>query len=244
MLHSFLALFPKASAYAYDMSGHNAALFSGVAQEFYTSLGEIKQKFDFISAVYCVEHFSDVKKEILAIRELLEEEGVLMVQVPDIEQNLWDIFTYDHIHHFSKESLLSLLCSLGFDAVFPSVQLDRGITLLAKKAARNRGIKFSLEYASSRLNAHLRKLDSIIESGLEVAVFGSAVNSTFIGGYLQNSLAVFLDEDDRKVGKQHLGVEITHPSAWDRNKKVIMPYGNLKDKVQAKYHFKTMVEVF
>ncbi|MCI5968199.1 methyltransferase domain-containing protein [Helicobacter sp.] len=242
MLQSFLALFPKSSAYAYDVSSHNRALFAEVAKEFYTSLNAIKQKFDFISAVYCVEHFCEVKKEILAMRELLNDDGVLMVQVPDIEQNLWDIFTYDHIHHFSRDSLRNLLCPLGFCVMFPSVQLDRGITLLAKKDGKSLGKSSSFVYPKERIQAHFSVLDRIVESGEKVAVFGSAINSTFIAGYLEGSLAAFLDEDVRKIGKEHLGVRIIPPSAWD--KKVIMPYGHIKDKVQAKYHFNAMVEVY
>lgn len=244
MLHSFKDFFPGAEIYAYDVSKHNAALFEGIAKYFWTDFETIDERFDFISAVYCLEHIYDVKEVILKIRSLLNDDGILMVQVPNIEQNLWDIFVYDHIHHFSVDSLCSLLSSLGFDVIVPDRQIDRGITVIAQKTKITSclNIHNHFTYSCDKLYKNLKILDVIVENKEKVGVFGSSINSTFIGGYLEESLEVFLDEDFRKIGKKHLGVKIISPR--DYNGKVIMPYQSILDKMIVKYNFKNIVGIF
>lgn len=245
MLHSFVAFFPQASVYAYDVSSHNYGYLSRIAKKFWSDFESIDEKFDFISMIYCLEHIFDVKKEILRIKELLEDEGVLMVQVPNIAENLWDIFVYDHIHHFSVNVLACLLETLGFSVTFPKDQMDRGITILAKKSNNARltlEAKKTFLYPHKRLQKNLKVLEGIVENKEKVAVFGSAINSTFIGEYLGDSLEVFLDEDERKIGKTHLKVKIIHPVKFEG--KVVMPYGgNIIERIKAKYSF-PFIEVY
>lgn len=245
MLHSFVALFPDANIYAYDVSSHNCELLSQIAKKFWNNFEAIDEKFDFISMIYSLEHIFDIKKEILRVKELLEDEGGLMVQVPNIQENLWDIFVYDHIHHFNTNVLAFLLETLGFSVAFPKYQMDRGITILAKKsknATPTLEQKNTFLYPHKRLQKNLKILDDIVNNGEKVAVFGSAINSTFIGEYLGDSLEVFLDEDERKIGKTHLNVKIVHPASYMG--KVVMPYGGgIIKRIKEKYSF-SMIEVF
>lgn len=99
--------------------------------------------------------------------------------------------------------------------------------------------KFS--YPCKRLQRNLKVLDDIKKSGKKVAVFGSAINSTFVGEYLGDSLEAFLDEDVRKVGKTHLNVKIMPPANYIG--KVVMPYGGIIDRIKEKYSF-PLIEVY
>lgn len=91
MLHSFIALFPNANIYAYDVSSHNCELLSQIAKKFWSNFEAIDEKFDFISMIYCLEHIFDIKQEILRVKELLNDEGVLWCKFP-ILQKTYGIF--------------------------------------------------------------------------------------------------------------------------------------------------------
>lgn len=100
------------SAYSIDVS---ASLQEIVAIE----------RFDVVTMWHSLEHIADLHGTIARIRELLKENGLLLIAVPNFKS--WDALHYGlfwagydvprHLYHFSKESLAGLLQGYGFSLI-------------------------------------------------------------------------------------------------------------------------------
>jgi SAM-dependent methyltransferase len=77
------------------------------------------EKFDLIILSHVLEHFVEPDKNLSQIRNLLKNDGLLYILVPNFLHtgNLYYQFTLPHIFYFSKNSLISLLLSKGFKIV-------------------------------------------------------------------------------------------------------------------------------
>ena len=68
------------------------------------------------------------------IKALLNNNGYVVFQVPDIDNNPYDFTIYDHVFHFSKLTLKNTLKSYGFDILEINNQIiKKEIICIAKK---------------------------------------------------------------------------------------------------------------
>ena len=76
------------------------------------------------------------------IKALLNNNGYVVFQVPDIDNNPYDFTIYDHVFHFSKLTLKNTLKSYGFDILEINNQIIKEIICIAKKDEKNKKINF------------------------------------------------------------------------------------------------------
>lgn len=82
------------------------------------------EEFDVVTCLDVIEHVSSPKMLLKEIHRILKENGILCLVTPDISsmlsrimgENWWHIRP-DHIYYFSKETLVLLLESQGFEVV-------------------------------------------------------------------------------------------------------------------------------
>ncbi len=88
-----------------------------------TSFEELKlnNKFDVVSMITVIEHLYDPKKCLLKIKELLNDNGYLFIEIPDSQFPRYDILpdylAFEHLHHWTKVSFTNLLNITGFEIV-------------------------------------------------------------------------------------------------------------------------------
>ena len=93
--------------------------------EVITDLKATKQKVDIITAWHVIEHVSELKKTIKLLKKKLNEDGLLIIAVPNI--NSYDSIHYKehwaaldvprHLYHFSQESFGTLLAKTKLQLV-------------------------------------------------------------------------------------------------------------------------------
>ena len=73
--------------------------------------------YDLIVAFHVLEHITDPVGELVAWRELLAPDGVLMIEVPNRAGHPLLVTDRhpEHLHHFTTSSLVALLGACGFD---------------------------------------------------------------------------------------------------------------------------------
>jgi len=93
-------------------------------KEIYASINDIKaiKEFNVITLWHVLEHIHDPVKTLLKIKELLKDEGILIIAVPNHEsydakyyKETWAAYDVPrHLYHFSKTALNNLLQETGF----------------------------------------------------------------------------------------------------------------------------------
>ena len=97
--------------FGYDKYKKNSTIFEKnlISKIYKDNIFQTKIKFDIIISFFVLEHILDTEEYFNKIERLLTNNGILFLQVPDIENNPYDFIIYDHVFHFSKSSLINLL---------------------------------------------------------------------------------------------------------------------------------------
>ncbi|GER92349.1 hypothetical protein A45J_0064 [hot springs metagenome] len=81
---------------------------------------ETDLRFDIVTICDALEHFSHPKNVLLKIRNLLKDEGIVLIEIPDIfkpHKSVLGFFSNAHLFTFSPNSIKNLLDITGFDIV-------------------------------------------------------------------------------------------------------------------------------
>lgn len=99
---------------------------------------DLNQKFDLITMSHVLEHLLNPKETLIEINKHLTPGGIILIEVPSIDNLLNGAYNYDflkyfqnmHIHHFTIESLKNLFCEIDMDILY----VDSKTRLIAKKS--------------------------------------------------------------------------------------------------------------
>jgi len=210
------------------------------------------EKFDVITMWHSLEHIEDPAGTLNHIKKLLRDDGILIIQVPDIMRNPYDLSVIDHCSHFSKGSLERLLISAGLDIRLDARDLIYNCLTLAAGIKDNIPRKRNVP-ADKNTGRQLFYLNEIInyftmETGSKnYYIFGSGGASACIYSQMPRKPLFFIDEDDNKMGKKLDGVEIISAGAAKENSIVLLPFfkdmavkiiENIKNGVSKKFNFR------
>jgi len=152
-------------------------------------LADVDDKFDVITMFHVMEHIPDPVKTFKKLYDLLNEDGSLFIEVPNIEsfsQSPTNTFFKAHIHYFSAITLIA--CASQY---FVSVDLDNSGNNISILFNRRSSIKeFELP----------KKLD--IEASMALIIQKSWFNYIFKGkGYLKALNRVRVIIQDSRLAK-------------------------------------------
>lgn len=209
MLRSLFTINPDYKLYANDLNKNAILELEAIPSfcGFFDSLENLEQKFDLITMVHVLEHINDTEKFLNLVSSLLKPNGILLIQIPNISQNIFDIFVYDHISHFDKSRVEKLLLKFFKYVVFPQKQINKEITVFASnkrsfKINKLDNIQDEQKFEISRIDEVFDMMESVKEN---ISVFGTSPICTFFGAILGDRLLNFYDEDLNKQGKINLG---------------------------------------
>tara|TARA_B100001142_G_C14338739_1_gene656941 strand:- start:204 stop:1346 length:1143 start_codon:yes stop_codon:yes gene_type:complete len=194
---------------------------------------EIKEKdFDYIFMFHVLEHFNDPRSAILKAKELLNNQGRIVVEVPNFsyESRHRPDYTFFHMHIslFTQVSLKTFMSRQGLNgSKFIKVK-DVLLAEFSKEIHSNRDnhledgltnlsiVQSNIDKCSSKLKSIFTKLQN-----QNTAIFGGGGASTlFLYNYpfLFDHVGYALDNDPRKIGRS-LGngsIPIVSPTEIDK----------------------------
>jgi|SaaInlStandDraft_7_1057024.scaffolds.fasta_scaffold56445_1 2-polyprenyl-3-methyl-5-hydroxy-6-metoxy-1,4-benzoquinol methylase len=230
-LQAFSDQFSDWDLFGYDLNENfknRVTNISGVRDFFCGELENIENRFDLISAIMVLEHIESPGAFLKKLKSLLKKDGVLLIQVPDLGQNIYDLVVFDHVSHFNRENVVTFSRKLFEHVCLPENQIPKEITLLLSQSS---GFSRELKIASEELSCgsvNFQGFENILEEIMSIdkktAVFGTSPIGTFFGGLLGDNLAFFVDEDVSKIGKQHLNKKILHPNEVELNSTILLPF--------------------
>lgn len=189
---------------AHDVSGDyqlNLTQKYNLASFYKGNLSKIDHRFDIITLIHVLEHITSPPQFLDSINALLSNNGIAVIQVPNIAENEWDFSIYDHVSHFTKHTLKTLLDQHFKNVFFPIKQLNKEITVLVSNThtfpkQATSPIKNEQPLLES-FNLKIQQLKKLPACH----ILGTGPAASFCAHFLGEKFLGWVDEDPLKIGK-------------------------------------------
>ena len=171
-----------------------------------------------ITLVHAIEHVVDPCALLSQLKGRLGAEGLLLIDCPDYTQNPFDLVVADHCTHFSPDTLRNLVAAAGFDAVLVSTDiLPREIVVLARPRLDASAGPSPSNSDAAAVRRSLAWLAAVREAARMVkppgpfGIFGTGLAGTWLFGEMGSAVSLFVDEDEKKAGRDRFGLPVLRP---------------------------------
>lgn len=223
LLRAFGQRWPKWSMTGLEVNNRYRSIVEsipGVEQFLTGSLADVPGSYQLITLVHVLEHIPFPRPFIETLRTKLDTDGLVLVEVPDCEQNPFMLMIADHATHFYCAALGRLVESSGFRLVEASTSwVSKEISLVARKADTGSGLRRGGKAdAYAEFERRVRWLESMTGHCREIrrrgkfGIFGTSIAATWLFAELEGDLDFFVDEDANRIGGFHLERPILSPA--------------------------------
>jgi SAM-dependent methyltransferase len=188
---------------------------------------EWKNYFDMVTSFFVLEHVENPIHEVLQMREVLKDSGILYFIVPNVYKNKADFILSDHINHFSYTSLAYLLAQTGFEVISIDENAHNAAFVVMARKMTNK-INFvadanlltqdkqnvtDMAKFWAGLQNQIQNFEATITDE-EVAIYGAGVYGNFIASCLKETSKIkyFVDQSVFLQGKKVLDKPVIAPN--------------------------------
>ncbi len=186
--------------------------------------------FDLIVVWHTLEHVPEPAKMLRTFHQWLKPEGQVLIQVPDVARNPYDLGVVDHVSHFTNATLRFCVRSAGFEIAADGhpwthncLTFLLGSPEVVPEAAPEPRTGGAAGNPFEWLNAQIKFFVAQVGTG-SYSVFGTGMASLLLSTQLPITPQCFLDEDDRRVGSKINGIPIVHPREFRATTPIVMPF--------------------
>ncbi len=165
-----------------------------------------------ISLIHVLEHVPEPIAALASLATRLIEGGVIVIQVPDLSANSFDLVIADHLSHFTEESASNLARAAGFEVVASArgvVPKEVSLTLRKASSALS-SVRLSNDTARQLTSDAFEFLEKWKlqasengATGIPVTIFGSSIAASWVVSLVHDDsyfVEEFLDEDPVRQG--------------------------------------------
>ena len=165
-------------------------------------------KFSCISMSHVLEHVLSPTELLLQHNSMLENDGIHLVQVPCFLYDPFDLCIYDHVSHFTSNSLEYLSQKGGVRIVDNATGwVPKHIGWLAQKGTETKavvaeGYVETIKEQVEKINIWLEKLPHLIlefSKDKQLGIFGSNPAAVWVAKKIDNKNDFFVDEDVHRM---------------------------------------------
>lgn len=231
-IKSFLNIKKDWHTYAHDLSELNKKkVLKYNVKKFYTgNVNKIKKKFDLISMNHVLEHLISPVDTLRDVRNILKDNGNLILRLPNINQVHTDLTILDHCSHFNYNSLKNLLNLTGFKIKKSFNNLNPiELFVILEKTKKNKKINNTLisQKKLSQLFWPEKTCEMILKDKTKsIGVFGVGTASFYLLARLRKKISFFVDEDPLKINKNYYNKRIYSVKNIPKKSNVYIPIHN------------------
>jgi len=189
---------------------------------------QIGERFSLVSMIHALEHMPSPLETTADAARLLDADGVLFIEVPDIETSPFDLLVADHMMHFSRTTLGALAARAGVRVLTllndlapkENTLLGRRDSPLEKRIDPEPGILIARRTVQWLVDV-VAQVGDLAKSG-PIAIFGTSVAAMALYGAFRDKVSFFVDEDPSRIGKSYDGKPVVSPVAAKRGVPLIM----------------------
>ncbi len=244
-LASFSHTLPRWQLYGSELSDRNLVRLRSIPNfmELYlVPINEIGGQFDLVSMIHSLEHMPSPRSTLQHARRLLAKNGVMLIEVPDVETSPFDLLVVDHLAHFSRTTLGHLLAQIGVSTtVISNTVLPKEITVVGQLgtveiAAPTEHDGVHIAQDTVRWLHELLALARDLARKRPFGIFGTSIAGMWLFGPLRDAVSFFVDEDPSRIGREYAGRPIVSPLEAPSGATVFVPLAPVvAAKVLARY---------
>jgi 2-polyprenyl-3-methyl-5-hydroxy-6-metoxy-1,4-benzoquinol methylase len=223
MLEALAAARPRWSLVGLDLDDRNRARLEqipGFARLYTGPPEEPDGHFDLVTMIHSLEHISTPQFVLRSLRGKLGSGGWLFVQVPDAEENPFELVVADHLCHFTRATLAHLVVQAGFAVEgVETGWVTKEISLIARPAGVSAasGRPLACPLGADPVRKRVEWLHAVVEDACRAAsagvfgLFGTSISATWLFAHLAQQVHFFIDEDPGRAGGRHMQRPIWRP---------------------------------
>ncbi len=189
--------------------------------------------YDLVSLVHVLEHLEEPAAALRALARRVAPGGGLFVEVPDPDQNPFDLVVADHASHFTRATLRRALAMAGLEVLsLASTWVPKELSAWARPAgaiaAHSAHGSGDADSGAAEPGAQLAWLERVRgwararSAAGSVGIFGTALAGSWLAGALGKSAAFFVDEDPARAGGRHLERPVLAPADVPAGARVLL----------------------
>lgn len=226
--------FPFASIYGYEPNDHPQERQKNLPDNVVSIFSQrpvTKEKHDFITLFHVFEHVDDIFELLNYISSMLSAKGHLLIQVPYPLCGPFDFIIADHIWHFTKKSLVSILNKANFTTQYIGNEIiEKELTVLATPGdpvsapvLNTNEVLQGIEGVRWLIRFKLF-LDDIKNNVPEVAIYGTGPAAAWAGHILEEKVVAYIDDDPARINSIFNFKPVLSPQQIDKSMVVIAPF--------------------
>ena len=234
-LRTFSEKLPGAKLWGAELSDRNEPRLRDIPNFqslFSTSIRDISRRFDAVTSIHVLEHVLDPVQFLSDCAGLLGTDGVMLVEVPDVETSPFDLIIADHLTHFSVRTLDRALCKAGLEPLMLNNRvLPKEVTTIVRTGATIDHGGGEADDGFKMASDTVRWIGSVLAqarampSDRAIGIFGTSMAGMWLFGAIRERVSFFVDEDQSKIGNTVDGIPVVHPSDAPRNTRIFVPLG-------------------
>ncbi|MGE0391989.1 MAG: class I SAM-dependent methyltransferase [Vicinamibacterales bacterium] len=228
VLKSAQALLPGWSLYGFDVGDKFRAEIEGMpgVRGFwsgdFTAVPE--GNFDLAVLWHTLEHVPDPASLLSAIAAKLAPGGRVLIQVPDVVRNPFDLAVVDHESHFGPSQLARTCARAGLRiAVDGRAWVHNCLTLLLEKGEAPALETEMLADVFPWIRTAMEAIDREV-GDRPFAIFGTGMAGLWMATQFATPPVCFVDEDEAREGQTVAGAPIRTPAALEPGVPVVMSF--------------------
>jgi SAM-dependent methyltransferase len=223
MLAAFSAACPEWKLFGLDLDERKLPALRAIPrfeQLFTVPPEQLQQRFNLITLIHSLEHFTDPLRMLGILRDRLAPQGRLFVQVNNVDRTAFDLIVADHLCHFDPDSLSHLAARAGLRIeALKTDWVNKELSLLSAAAQPPpQAAHGDPAHAIARITREVAWLKRMLDHARDAArggrfgIFGTSVAATWLASGLGDGVEFFVDEDPARQGRTHLGRPILTPA--------------------------------
>lgn len=193
-----------------------------------------------ISLIHVFEHLIDPFTQIKVLLELLVADGILILQVPNVDYNEFAFVIGDHASHFDHESLKKIINRSNLRILAESCDLIPGESTFIVSKCNRKEDDYVLEVTCKTPSIgeecfrELQEFQSSIQKlnkSRTVGIFGTSIGGIWAKTIMEDRFDFWIDENPKKIGKLLHGKKILKPNEVPQNCAIVIPIGRKKKEI-------------
>jgi len=188
-------------------------------------------RFQLITLMHAIEHIPSPGEFLVRLGDKLDDGGLLLIQVPDCDENPFMFLVADHASHFTVSTLKELVRRSGYEvSVAATDWVAKEITIVAQKSCSSIRPAPRVPSAATRelVTRRLDWLAILVDATRRLAeperfgLFGTSIAATWLFAELERQVSFFIDEDPHRIGRTFFGHPIYSPQAAPPDSRVFI----------------------